>query len=186
MRTLAVVVLVALLAAGPAQRRSSTRSTAGAPPQTPHFAVHFHEGCDELAARAARLAEEIHAQLAPRVGWTPRARTQLIIADDSDAAGGWASPYPYNQIMITPTPPLGEPGLGTTRHDDWLRLVITHEYTHVLQLDMAVAAAAGLRRVFGRLYFPNALQPQWLIEGLATFEETELTAGGRGRSPASR
>ena len=153
--------------------------------ETAHFAIHFHEGCDELAGRAARVAEDAHARLAPRIGWEPRARTQLIIADDSDAASGWASPYPYNQIMITPTPPLGEFGLGTTRHDDWLRLVITHEYTHVLQLDMAARFPLALRSVFGRLYFPNALQPEWLIEGLATFEETELTAGGRGRSPGS-
>ena len=153
--------------------------------ETPHFVIHFHEGCDELAGRAALIAEEAHAQLAPRVGWTPREKTRLIIADDADAAGGWATPYPYNQILITPTPPLGEFGLGTTRHDDWLRLVITHEYTHVLQLDMASRLPLALRSIFGRLYFPNALQPQWLIEGLATFEETELTAGGRGRSPGS-
>jgi len=79
----------------------------------------------------------------------------------------------------------GEPGFGTTRYDDWLRLVITHEYTHVLQLDMASKLPLALRSIFGRLYFPNALQPEWLIEGLATFEETELTAGGRGRSPGS-
>jgi len=153
--------------------------------ETPHFAVHFHEGCDELAARAALVAEDVHSQLAPRVGWTPREKTRLIIADDADAASGWATPYPYNQMQITPTPPLGEFGLGTTRHGDWLRLVITHEYTHILQLDMAARLPLALRSIFGRLYFPNAFQPQWLIEGLATFEETELTAGGRGRSPGS-
>ena len=153
--------------------------------ETPHFAIHHHEGCGELAARAALIAEEAHARLAPRVGWTPREKTRLIIADDADAAGGWATPYPYNQIQITPTPPLGEYGLGTTHHDDWLRLVITHEYTHILQLDMASRFPLTLRSIFGRLYFPNALQPQWLTEGLATFEETELTTGGRGRSPGS-
>jgi WD40 repeat protein len=153
--------------------------------QTPHFTIHFHEGCDELAARAAPIAEQAHELLASRVGWTPREKTRLIIADDADTASGWATPYPYNQILITPTPPLGEFGLGTTRHDDWLRLVITHEYTHVLQLDMASRFPLALRSVFGRLYFPNAIQPEWLIEGLATFEETELTAGGRGRSPGS-
>jgi len=153
--------------------------------ETPHFAIHFHEGCEELAARAAPIAEAAHERLAPRIGWTPDGRTQLIIADDADAAGGWATPYFSNQIYITATPPLGEYGLGTTRRDDWLRFVITHEYTHVLQLDMASGIPLWLRRGFGRLYFPNSLQPLWLIEGLATFEETELTPGGRGRSPGS-
>ena len=183
MRTLPAVFF-SLLAAGSAQAKFDPAHR-WRTIRTPHFAIHFHEGCDELAARAAPIAEEAHAQLAPRVGWTPREKTRLIIADDADAAGGWATPYPYNQILITPTPPLGEYGLGTTRHDDWLRLVITHEYTHILQLDMASRLPLALRSIFGRLYFPNALQPQWLIEGLATFEETELTAGGRGRSPGS-
>jgi len=183
MRTLSAV-FISLLAAGSAQAKFDPahhwRTF-----RTPHFAIHFHEGCDELAGRAASIAEEAHAQLAPRVGWTPREKTRLIIADDADAASGWATPYPYNQILITPTPPLGEFGLGTTHHDDWLRLVITHEYTHILQIDMAARLPLTLRSIVGRLYFPNALQPEWLIEGLATFEETELTAGGRGRSPGS-
>ena len=183
MRTLPAVVL-SLLAAGSAHAKFDPAHR-WRTLQTPHFAIHFHEGCDELAARAAPIAEQAHALLAARVGWTPRERTRLIIADDADAAGGWATPYPYNQILITPTPPLGEFGLGTTRHDDWLRLVITHEYTHILQLDMASRLPLALRSIFGRLYFPNAIQPAWLIEGLATFEETELTAGGRGRSPGS-
>lgn len=183
MRTSALV-LCSLLAAGPAAAKFDPAHT-WRTIRTAHFAIHYHEGGDELAGRAATIAEEVQARLSPRVGWTPRARTQLILADDDDAAGGWATPYPYNQILITPTAPLGEFGLGTTRHDDWLRLVITHEYTHVLQLDMASRLPLGLRSVFGRLYFPNALQPSWLIEGLATFEETELTPGGRGRSPGS-
>ncbi len=153
--------------------------------ETPHFVVLFPEGCDDLAARAGAVAEEVHALLAPRIGWEPRARTRLVLSDDTDAAGGWATPYPYNQLLVSAAPAAGEPGFGTTAHDDWLRLVITHEYTHVLQLDQASRLPLGLRSVFGRLYFPNALQPEWLIEGLATFEETELTLGGRGRSPGA-
>jgi len=180
----AATALFSLLAAAPAAAKFDPAHR-WRTVETPHFAIRFHEGCDEPAARAASIAEEVHALLAPRVGWTPRARTQLIIADDDDSADGWATTYPYNQILITPTPPLGEPGFGTTRYDDWLRLVITHEYAHVLLLDMASRLPLALRSIFGRLYFPNALQPGWLIEGLATFEETELTAGGRGRSPGS-
>jgi Tol biopolymer transport system component len=153
--------------------------------ETPHFVIHFPDGCAAEAARAAAIAEDVHGLLAPRVRWEPRARTRLILLDDDDAAAGWATPYPYNQMAVSLTPPLGEPGFGTTAYDDWLRLVVTHEYTHVLQLDMASGLPLALRGVFGRLYFPNALQPEWLIEGLAVREETALTTGGRGRSPGS-
>ena len=42
-----------------------------------------------------------------------------------------------------------------------------------------------LQYVFGRFYFPNQFEPIWMIEGLAVYEETEQTSGGRGRSPGS-
>jgi hypothetical protein len=44
------------------------------------------------------------------------------------------------------------------------------------------------RKVFGRapFLFPNTLAMSWVIEGLATYEETELTAFGRGRNPDSQ
>ena len=59
-----------LLAAAPAQAKfDPARRWRTA--VTPHFAVHFPEGCDELAARAATIAEEIHGRLAPRIGWKP-------------------------------------------------------------------------------------------------------------------
>jgi hypothetical protein len=178
------LLLFALTAGGPA-RAAFEPSHRWSTAETAHFVVHFHEGCDEIAARAGQVAEEVHARLAPRMGWAPREKTRLVLVDDEDAANGFASPYPYNQIVLFLEQPFEEPGFGTVVHDDWLRLVITHEYTHVLQLDMVAGLPRLLQAVFGRLYFPNALQPEWLVEGLATYEETELTAGGRGRSPGA-
>ena len=151
--------LAALLAAAPAAARLDPAHR-WRTIDTPHFSVHFHEGCDALAERAAAIAETAHAQLAPRVGWEPRGRTQLILSDDEDDAAGWATPYPYNQMLVSTASPLGELGLGATRFDDWLRLVITHEYTHVLQMDMLNGGLGSVMRpIFGRLYFPNAHQP---------------------------
>src|SRR5512145_3213812 len=64
-------------------------------------------------------------------------------------------------------------------------MVLTHEYTHTLQLDMVRRGPRRLQKVLGRIYFPNLFQPVWMIEGLATYEETEQTSGGRGRSPGA-
>jgi len=97
-------------------------------------------------------------------------RTRLILSDDTDAANGWATPYPYNQLLVTVAPPLGSPDSGRPPTTTGWRLVITHEYTHVLQLDLASAFPARLRSVFGRLYFPNALQPEWLNRGARDVE----------------
>jgi Tol biopolymer transport system component len=146
--------------------------------ETEHFAIHFYSGEEEAARRLSTLAEEIHAVLTPELRWSPSGQTQIILTDSLDDVSGLATVFPYNTIFINQTPPL-----VTIPHDDWLRLVLTHEYTHILQLDAVHGFPALIRRVFGRLYFPNLFQPLFLVEGLATYEETRHTAGGRGRAP---
>ena len=152
---------------------------------SPHFLVHYHQGEESLARRAVILAEDVHNRLVPRMKSQPRNRTNIVLIDAMDDANGWATPMPYNLITLYITPPLGEPGFGAHPHDDWMRMLITHEYTHIVQFDMLNGASQVLNNIFGNLYFPNMWQPVWLKEGLAVFEETELTGGGRNRSPAS-
>jgi Tol biopolymer transport system component len=149
--------------------------------ETPHFLVLFPAGGEEIAGRAASIAEEAHLLLAPELRWVPAAKTRLILADVADAANGLATPFPFNRILIYLSPPLEAP-FSLTDDEEWLRIVIIHEYAHILHLDNVQQGPALLRRIFGRLYFPNIFQPNWLIEGLATYEETLLSRGGRGRS----
>jgi hypothetical protein len=149
--------------------------------ETPHFLLLFHDGNEEVAARAATIAEEAHQLLAPQLRWEPEEKTRIVLADVADAANGLATPFPFNRILIYLTPPLEAP-FSITDHEEWLRIVIIHEYTHILHLDSVQQGPALLRSIFGRLYFPNLFQPTWLIEGLATYEETLLSDGGRGRS----
>lgn len=153
--------------------------------ETPHFLIHYHQGEASIAERAAIVAEDVHGRLAPRIKWEPRDKTHLVLVDATDDSNGWSTPFPYNHIVLYITPPVGGPGLGTTAYDDWLRLLITHEYTHTLQLDMVAGVPRTLQSIFGRFYFPNTFEPIWMTEGLATYEETEQTSGGRGRSAGS-
>lgn len=152
---------------------------------SPHFLIHYHQGEEALAKRAAVLAEDVHDRLVQRMKSQPRNRTHLVLVDALDDANGRATAMPYNLITLYVTPPLGEPGFGAHPHDDWMRILITHEYTHIVQFDMLNGAPRVLNTIFGNLYFPNMLQPVWLTEGLAVYEETELTGGGRNRSPAA-
>lgn len=152
---------------------------------SPHFLVHYHQGEEALARRTVVLAEDVHNRLVPRMKSQPRNRTHIVLVDALDDANGWATPMPYNLITLYVTPPLGEPGFGAHPRDDWMRMLITHEYTHIVQLDMLNGVPQVLNDILGNLYFPNMWQPVWLIEGLAVYEETELTGGGRNRSPAA-
>ena len=152
---------------------------------SPHFLIHYHQGGEALAKRAVVIAEDVHAKLVPRMKSQPHDRTNIVLVDAMDDANGSATPLPYNLITLYITQPFGESIFGASNYDDWMRLLITHEYTHIVHLDMVNGPASVLSNIFGNLYFPNLFQPVWLIEGLAVYEETALTGGGRNRSPAS-
>lgn len=147
--------------------------------------VHFHQGLESLARQAAALAtaqlEHLEARYGTRVG-----RVEIVLSDTSDSPNGFTTPFPYPLVWIRAAAPDGTSGLGN--HDGWLRLVLAHELAHAVHLEPARGALAFGRKLFGRapFLFPNALTPTWLIEGLATYEETEATAFGRGRDPDAR
>ena len=95
------------------------------------------------------------------------------------SANGLDHPFPSNRITLYVAPPASDPDLQN--YDSWLRVVTTHELTHVFHLDRARGFWGSLQHVFGRgpLLFPNEYQPTWVIEGLATYYESALTNGGR-------
>ncbi|HEY2431476.1 MAG TPA: hypothetical protein VGI12_02305 [Vicinamibacterales bacterium] len=145
---------------------------------TEHFDIHAHQGEEVLAARLAPIAERVRRRFEASLG-VPRGRVQVILVDQTDVANGWATPFPYDTIEVTAVPPLEEDLIGNTT--DWLELVFTHEYTHILHLDRSRGFMNGVRHVFGRapLVFPNQFLPIWQIEGLATYEESRQTGEGR-------
>lgn len=147
--------------------------------RTPHFTIYFHQGEERLAARLASMAEEIRLQVGGVLGTTPPAHTHVILADQGEAANGWATPLPRNTIFLNAAAPSGADFIGRT--SNWLRLVLTHEYTHIVHLDRSRGLPRMVRGVLGRSVaaFPNLWLPQWQVEGLATFEESAITGEGR-------
>ncbi len=138
--------------------------------------MHFAEQHRPQARTVAGVAERILPGLTALLRWKPASRIQVVVLDSADFANGLASPLPFNYTMIFLSPP-DEGELMQNR--EWLELVLTHELFHVVHLDMARAAPLGLRRVFGRLpfLFPNALQPGWVIEGMAVQAESDRGKG---------
>jgi hypothetical protein len=152
---------------------------------TPRVTVHFHQGLEATARRTAALATEIlerhEARYGVRVG-----RVNLVLADVEDDPNGFASPLPFPLVHVRAVAPDGSEDFGN--YDDWLRLLLTHELLHIVHLDEARGVIRFGRKVLGRapFLFPNASTPTWMVEGLATYEETQGTAFGRGRNPDVR
>jgi hypothetical protein len=152
---------------------------------TPRFDIHYHQGEEADARRLAAIAESVASTLDASLG-PATGRVQVVLVAQSDLSNGWATPLPYNTIELTVAAPAGASTLGNT--DDWLRMVFTHEYTHIVHLGRGRGWIGGLRRVFGRLpaLYPNLFVPDWQIEGLATFQESAVTGGGRVRDSSFR
>ena len=149
--------------------------------ETEHFQIHFLPTYSIQAQRTALIAEKIFLQMQQRFHWTPEAKVSMTITDEYDSANGSATPYPYNQVNLRLFPPDDAGSLDD--YDDWLTLLIEHELTHTFHTDKGRGKIIRLRNTFGRFlfFFPNILQPAWLIEGLATYLETHPGVG-RGQS----
>jgi hypothetical protein len=149
---------------------------------TPHFRIYYHQGGEAAARAVAVIAEQVHGELPARLRLRAPSVTHVVVADQDDVANGSAVPLPYNTVTLSVSWPAAQDLIGYTR--DWLRLVFTHEYAHILHLDQSVGWAAGVRKVLGRspLAYPNLALPNWEIEGFATYLESRETGEGRLRA----
>jgi Tol biopolymer transport system component len=181
----ALFLLSSLLPAAPAHAASYPPQYRFRTVATDRVSVHFHQGFEAMARQAAAMATEILARHEARYGQRV-GRVQIVLVDGDDDPNGFASPLPFPLVTIRAVAPDGTDDFGN--HEGWLRLVLTHELAHTVHLEEAHGLWGFGRKVFGRapFLFPNTLAMSWMIEGLATYEETELTSFGRGRNPDSQ
>ncbi|MBI2342731.1 MAG: PD40 domain-containing protein [Deltaproteobacteria bacterium] len=151
--------------------------------KSPHFMVYYSRDLAPVAQRAADLAEEAHVTLSPKYHWKPLGRTVVVLTDNNDESNGLATVLPYNYLLLRVTAPPPESVLAY--YDDWLRLLIMHEYLHIIHMDQARGIMKVPRLVMGKTVSPNGILPGWMREGLAVHEESLQTRAGRARATVS-
>ncbi len=151
---------------------------------TPHFQLHYPRGLEPVADRAARICEEAWRVLTPLVEHAPAQRVQVLLTDWGDSANGSATALPAPHINLLAAPPTLDGNLSD--YDDWLRLLVFHEFTHILQLDQISGIPSFLNAFLGRVMAPNHNIPSFQLEGFAVFAESFASGRGRIRSAIFR
>jgi len=146
---------------------------------TPHFKIHYPERIRPVAERAAIILEEYYPKAVEIWGWKPFGNTQVVLNDNNDESNGMASVLPYDWMLIYVAPPPPDSSLG--HYDDWLRMLLIHEFSHIVQVDAVGGFWRPFRFIFGKTVAPSGMNPVWFREGVSQFSETYFTEGGRGR-----
>jgi len=148
---------------------------------TTHFRIHHLASHKEYAQRMGAIAERVHNKLSAWLGWQPEDKTEIVVLDTVDYSNGAATVLPYNQFYIyMPTPVDGD----LLDQNPWMEYVFTHEYVHILHLDMVAGQPKEAREFLGRpvelmtaITFPQIFAPSWVTEGLAVYGESDNSAG---------
>lgn len=153
--------------------------------ETEHFYFHYHAQDEAFVDRAAQTGERAYRRVTRLLGHEPFLKTHVVIDDGVDFSNGLANAVPFPRIRLNVAAPEARSVLGN--YDDWIDILMTHEFVHVAHLD----TVHGLPRMInallgfgplGKTTSPNILQPRWIIEGLATFYESDLLSQGREES----
>lgn len=100
--------------------------------ETDHFFVHFHTGAERTARVIAKIAEEVFEPVTSLYDYRPASKYHFIVRDHDDYSNG-AAFYYDNKIEIWAA--AADFSLRGTHN--WLRNVVTHEFTHMIQLQSA-------------------------------------------------
>lgn len=193
-RSLAAALLAASLLASPpgaAQEDFRHPELEWRTIETGHFLVHYHLGAERTAKTVAKIAEEIYGPVTSLYGHEPDGKVSFVIKDYDDYANG-AAYFFDNKIEIWASS-LDTDLRGT---HNWLRNVITHEFTHIVQIQTSFKFGRRVPAIYLQwlgyeserrqdvLYgYPNRIVsyplsgfviPSWFAEGVAQFNRKEL------------
>lgn len=149
------------------------------------FIVVFPDGYEEIADYTLNWAQCLYKDQLEFWGGDIRLQgpIRILLTDVYDIANGSATFFPYNRIELFLFNPPPDSSLGG--YDEWVKLVLSHELTHIIHFNWGSGFSYFWRTIFGTnpLLYPTVVIPPWLIEGTAVFDESRVNRWGRLDTP---
>ena len=142
----------------------------------------FPRGLDSSAKRIAAVTTALSKATLPTIGQKQQ-KIDIVLHPNTIVSNAYVALGPFRSEFFL-TPSQNSFDLGSLRWQDMLAI---HEYRHVQQYNnFNIGLSHAFRVLFGQQgqALANALSvPNWFWEGDAVFQETLVSAQGRGRLP---
>jgi|WetSurSiteA1Bulk_404760.scaffolds.fasta_scaffold04293_3 hypothetical protein len=177
--------IIFMLAVGTTNLQGQFYSTGEAPAainwnriRTPHFTLLFPKGFDRDASSLANRLEYYKTKTESDLHYTVK-KFPVVLYNTSVLSNGYVTLAPKRMELVPASPQDGYA-------QEWFTQLALHEYRHVVQLSKF---NQGFTRVLS--WFTGeigtgavaSMIPRWFYEGDAVYNETRLSAAGRGRIP---
>lgn len=138
--------------------------------ETEHFKIVYHPEVLDQANAVATIAESVLSDQARFTGFKLYRKIAIIVSGLDDFANGFAVPRDVMKVWVNPL-------YTSTRVDqDWLKNLVTHELTHIVQMEATFGVTYWTQKTLGGGSLlgvpPNAIQPGWFVEGVAQYGST--------------
>ncbi len=159
--------------------------------ETEHFYVLYHDGAERTARVIAKVAEDVYEPVTSLYHHKPDSKVTFVVRDYDDISNGGA--YFFDNKIEIFAPSMDFELRGT---HDWLRNVVTHEFTHIVQIQTSMKFGRRVPSIYLQwlgyeaerrpdvLYgYPNVIAsyplsgfvvPAWFAEGIAQYNRTDL------------
>ena len=165
----------------PANLHAETKSpfTGWKTASTNHFRFIYEDASRKRTEAFALIADTAWNDIST-VYASPPEKTDVIVTGRTDTVNAFAQGLSFYMGLYTNPPMTPEFGY----REDWSKLFFTHELVHIANFSFEGKSRTPAK-IFGPIanVFDINREPTWYREGIATVLETELTSGGRGRSP---
>ena len=147
--------------------------------ETEHFTFIYEDAQKEATQGYIKIADDAWNQVG-KIYAFPQDKTNVYVTGRTNTVNAFTYFSPAEIGMFTNPCTLTD----FTFRDNWQKLFFTHELIHIANINFEDKSKLP-ELMFGSfmtsvdMSFVNG----WALEGLATVLETELTNGGRGRSP---